>query len=224
MELPKSILSKSQTKIFGPVTYEQNDLTYRIIAKVSYDDQCGNGHNTFAITGEIDLSKHGIWVNDGGGCLHKEIAKHFPELKPLIKWHLCNSDGPSGYIANTVYAAGERDCWGLLKGEFRQHTSRGGQNNGVAGIPSWKLQFPENTERDVYANEKPAPVVLEWQASGMTGKGKERELESARYHAVWPEATDEDLTAPGLEERLQARLPALMAEFKQAVKSLGFVY
>ena len=34
----------------------------------------------------------------------------------------------------------------------------------------------------------------------------------------------EDLTAPGLEERLLARLPALMAEFRAAVESLGFVW
>lgn len=50
------------------------------------------------------------------------------------------------------------------------------------------------------------------------------DLAAARVCAVWPDATDEELTAPGLEDRLMARLPALMAEFKAAVESLGFVY
>jgi hypothetical protein len=32
------------------------------------------------------------------------------------------------------------------------------------------------------------------------------------------------LTAPGLEQRLMDRLPALLAEFKAAVESLGFTF
>jgi hypothetical protein len=56
------------------------------------------------------------------------------------------------------------------------------------------------------------------------GEGKAHELDSARSAAIWPEATNEDLTAPGLKERLEARLPALLAEFRAAVESLGFVY
>jgi hypothetical protein len=55
-------------------------------------------------------------------------------------------------------------------------------------------------------------------------EGKSRELSAARDSAIWPDATDEDLTAPGLEERLKARLPALLAEFRQAVESLGFIW
>ena len=49
-------------------------------------------------------------------------------------------------------------------------------------------------------------------------------LDHARSTAVWPEATDEELTAPGLEMRLQARLPKLMEEFKAAIEQLGFTY
>ena len=42
-------------------------------------------------------------------------------------------------------------------------------------------------------------------------EGKERELDAARRVAIWPEATDEELTAPDLKGRLEARLPALLA-------------
>jgi hypothetical protein len=49
-------------------------------------------------------------------------------------------------------------------------------------------------------------------------------LAHARKCAVWPDATDEDLTAPGLEDRLRARLPRLLEDFKRDVQSLGLVY
>ena len=157
--------------------------------------------------------------------MHDEIAKHFPELAPFIKWHSVSTDYPLHYYQNTVYHAGDRDHWGLRKGEFRQHTSRGKhQNGGVEGVPCWELNRPE--VREVYAHEKPAPVVLEWEPNGITGEGKARELDHARSSAVWPEATDAELMQEpeALKAALLARLPALMAEFKSAVESLGFVY
>ena len=57
-------------------------------------------------------------------------------------------------------------------------------------------------------------------------KGKTREFDSARYHAIWPEATDEQLSLPKeeLEVLLKARLPKLMKDFKAAMEELGFTY
>lgn len=162
-------LVKNQTKRYGPVEYHVDGQRHRITATVRHDDRCGNGHNTFSITGEIDVFSGGKWREEAFGCLHNDISIHFPELAPLIKWHLTSTDGPMHYIANTCYHAGDRDCWGH---------------------------------------------------PGM----KERNLDAARECAVWPEATKEDLTAPGIELRLQARLPALMADFRRAVESLGFTY
>src|SRR5579863_1358841 len=54
----------------------------RITVEVSFDDECKNGHSTFAITGHI--KRDGQRDGDTGGCIHEEIAKHFPELAPLI--------------------------------------------------------------------------------------------------------------------------------------------
>ncbi len=53
---------------------------------------------------------------------------------------------------------------------------------------------------------------------------KEGNLKHARSSAVWPDATDEELTAPGLEDRLKERLPALLEDFKTAVQLIGFEY
>lgn len=223
--LPASVLTKSQLLKFGPIQFREAGQLYRITARIRYDDKCGNSHNTFAIGGEIERAEGGHWREDSGGCIHKEIAQHFPELAKYIKWHLVSSDGPLHYLENTVFHASERDHWGLLKGEFSQHTSRGKfQANGVEGLPQWKLETPESSS--VYAAECPAPIVLKWLPQGITGEGKARELDHARASAVWPDATDAQLClpAPELRQLLRDRLPALMAEFKAAVESLGLIY
>jgi len=131
-----------------------------------HDDECRNGHNTFAIT--ADIYKGGCF--DSGGCLHDEIREHFPELAHLIQWHLCSTDGPLHYIANTAYHAGDLDCW-----------------------------------------NKP---------------GKDRDFDAARHCAIWPEATDDELSlpAPELAAKLRDRLPELLERFRAAVESAGFRY
>lgn len=54
--------------------------------------------------------------------------------------------------------------------------------------------------------------------------GKERELDSARNVAVWPNATDEQLMSEPdvLKGLLEARLPQLMEDFKRDMLELGF--
>lgn len=223
IRIPESKLTKSQKKIFGPVNFTTSyGESVLIKAEVRHDDQCGNGHNTFSITGSMD--------NGVCGCIHEEIAVAFPELAPFIKWHLISTDGPMHMVANTIYHAGNRDHWGLKKGEFRQHTSRGKhQANGVEGVPHWRLEIlgmPK--EREIYATEKPDDMKLEarWVPEGIVGDGKERDFKAARHCAVWPEATDEQLSAEPevLKQMLLDRLPALMEAFKADVEKLGFVY
>lgn len=88
-----------------------------IHATLRFDDECGNGHNSFAITGHgwYDHFKARDW--DFGGCCHAEIAKAFPELAHLIKWHLVDAKRPMHYVANAVYHASDRDSRGYRKGE-----------------------------------------------------------------------------------------------------------
>ena len=64
-----------------------------------FDDECGNGHNTFAITLDSKAQHAGAF----GGCMHDKIAEVWPEYAHLIKWHLCSTEGPLHYVANTVY-------------------------------------------------------------------------------------------------------------------------
>ena len=231
-------MAHSQTRGFR-AEWQGDDGPRVVVASVRYDDQCNNGHNTFAVTGTV-YGRHGskrdggTRTKDGGmlfvescGCVHDDIAAHIPELAGLIKWHLCSSNEPWGYVDNTVYHAGDRDCWGLKAGEFRQHTSRGPtQNGGTPGVNNWVLEVPSRTQRDVYADTCPSPVLIEWKPCGKTGDGKKRELDLARSSAVWPEATDAELVQEpdALRAALSARLPALMADFRTAIESLGFTY
>jgi len=90
-----------------------------INVKIRYDDNCGNGHNSFSITGDIfnsptsELDRY----HEMGGCIHEEIIKYFPKLKKYIKWHLTSSDGPMHYLSNTLYNAGDKDHNGYHKGQ-----------------------------------------------------------------------------------------------------------
>lgn len=224
--MKESILTKSQKKVFTG----GKGLTY-VKATVRYDDQCGNGHNTFSITGEVygvNGSRSDGCVTFNGrtlgmescGCCHEDIAKYIPELAPYIKWHLCGSDMPMHYGANAIYFAGDRDCWGLRKGEKRQ-IRRGGKE------PAWILEADKQLEKYAHGEECPAETAtLRYVPWMHEGEGKEREFDNARSSAIWPDATDEELSVEPeeLKKVLKARLPKLMEEFCQAVESLGFVY
>ena len=105
----ESILTKDQIKKFTKV-YRENGNTYRITAIVRHDDNCGNGYNTFSITGDIyRKANNGRWIGECFGCIHDYISLHFPQLKPFIKFHLCSTNGPLHYIANTIYWAKQKN-------------------------------------------------------------------------------------------------------------------
>ncbi|MCP4485389.1 MAG: hypothetical protein GY823_12645, partial [Flavobacteriaceae bacterium] len=117
MLLKKTYTTKNQ-KIKYAKVIKYDGIDCDILVTVRYDDECSNGHNTFAITG--DIYKKGCRsdkYNYMGGCIHEEIIKHFPELKHLIKWHLVSSDEPMHYLANTLYHARDRTHEGKEIGE-----------------------------------------------------------------------------------------------------------
>jgi hypothetical protein len=86
------------------------------------------------------------------------------------------------------------------------------------GGDMWKLRDA------IEAETPPEPPKLVWKAYGRTGEGKVRALDSARSCAVWPEATDEELMADDIKDRLEARLPKLKEDFKADMVALGFVW
>jgi len=125
MKLPESKLTKNQHVKFSKL-FKENQQEHKIEVDVQYDDECGNGHNSFSITGNIysKTSSHNRWRDEMGSCIHEEIIKQFPDLEPFIKWHLTSSDGPMHYIANTLHHAEDKDCWGKRKGEPSSFSER----------------------------------------------------------------------------------------------------
>jgi hypothetical protein len=266
-----SVISKKQVKSFRADYINEQGENETLIAHVRYDDQCGNGHNTFSITGDIRVKNR--W--DRGGCIHEDIAKRLPDLAKYIKWHLCNSDGPTGYIPNTIYLAGNKDCWGHAPGEPSDYAyavrfadspvshhiphsfwtflkERHGTGDfqvvsiaheetktfGCEATPHYspkytfvgfaeqwyECPFDSKIEADEFCDGMNHYRVDFVTLATAFSKGKERELDAARRVAIWPEATDEELTVPGLKNRLEARLPALIVEFHQAIEELGFIW
>ena len=84
----KSFTKKYPNNDFGP--------NRKITIYIRFNDECKNGHNSFAITGNI--YKPGNRDFDCCGCIHDEIKQHFPEFAKYIPYHLVSSDGPLHYI------------------------------------------------------------------------------------------------------------------------------
>lgn len=77
-----------------------------IIVRIRLNDECGNGHQDFSITG--DIYKANAPKTDKnfliGGCIHEEILKAFPEFKIFVNLHLCDFDGvPMCAVENGFY-------------------------------------------------------------------------------------------------------------------------
>jgi hypothetical protein len=196
IELPASVLTKHQVKTYGPKEYIENRRRYRITARVRWDDHCGNKRNCFVITADIDMQGTYGWQEYAGGMCHEEVAKHFPELAPFLKWHGTYSDGPTYYIENTLYWLGWR-----------------GYADGKPGSPP-NLEHARNT---AVWPELPEDFIAPTLPPGGTYGN------SGEYRKNHSLGLFKQLEEP-IKAALLERLPALMQEFKRDVESLGFTY
>jgi hypothetical protein len=194
--MEKSVIQKRQRKSYSRRMKDGNILTLTL----RYDDECNNGHNTFAITGNIK-TKIGKWL--AGGCLHEEITETFPEFAHLIPFHLCFSNGPIHYIANTVYHAKEISKY---QGKYYFY------------IEGTLIKIVDTFEKSaMYAKYGNNCKFVEY----FNPMAKESNLEYARSSAIWPDATLEQLQD---EKQLLARLPELLETFRQKMLDLGFIW
>ncbi|MCK4500737.1 hypothetical protein KAU11_09565 [Candidatus Babeliales bacterium] len=204
--MKQSKLVKSQSKKLPAIKYTENGNIYSLIISLRYDDNCGNGHNSFAITADI---RSGTRL-DACGCCHDDIIKHAPKYAHLIKWHLCSSDGPMHYIANTVYNADQH-------GPTKCHIKFNDEKNGLSES---SLKYCDIKKGQTIVDSHPDLYSMEIDLS----TAKEADYDAARSSAIWPEATDEMLARPDLKDALDARLPALLSSFADTIELLGFTY
>lgn len=85
--------------------YTEAGETYKLIVEIRLSDPCKNKICDFAITGMgYRKTRNGRWVEEFGGCCHKEILKHFPQFKQFVDLHSCNYLGQPSYpVANGMY-------------------------------------------------------------------------------------------------------------------------
>lgn len=67
----------------------------QLITAKMYLHRIGKQPPYFSMTAEIE--------EDMVGCLHDETVEVWPDLRPLVKWHLCEDGIPMHYVANAVY-------------------------------------------------------------------------------------------------------------------------
>ena len=85
--------------------YSEDGIEYKITVRAEIKSLF-NQTPYFSITAVICEKRRGVFVEYMGGCLHDGIAKHVPEVKKYICWHLVGLDEPMHYILNSLYWAG----------------------------------------------------------------------------------------------------------------------
>lgn len=268
MEPKSQHLAPQTCELVKEVANEGVNHRYTLKARWGVD----NGRHTFSIGIEIERAGAymGHWNKVGSSRSPELMAQLWPEHLRALDYHLVSLSGPLHYIANTVYLAGIRDCFGWEPGEQRKEKETGmplwradtdllfhvmasatppaplelqyepmrvekpmnwGPNKGIPvgepqrdadGLHLWRI--PGTGLPLVRSLTQPKPLVF--QLKPYLGEGKERDLAAARVCAIWPDATDEELSVPEkkLEAALQRRLPKLLWELKAVVESFGMTY
>lgn len=191
--------------------------TFRV--ELRFDDNCKNGHSSFAMTGE-EIDKHGRMVSCG--CMHDTIAGVFPELASLTQWHLCSTDGPMHYIANTLFMASDLDYNGHAKGEANRFEDVAYVGNSPIGIKVKKsfAEFVSEAMRESsfefildkveYRGTSDYKFGPKFSLAGYCDQWHECPFESETEATQWIEA----LTSPGIEVRFE-KIPTSFSEGKQ---------
>ena len=87
-------------------TIDKDNRFVNCVVKVRLNDECKNGHQDFSLTATFwEIGRKRIDKNVlTAGCCHKEILKHFPELKIFSVLHLCDYRGiPMYAVENGFY-------------------------------------------------------------------------------------------------------------------------
>ena len=205
LKLPFSVKTRKQALMFR-ADFMENGQPVTIVATVRHDDECGNGHNTFAVTGtryeryrnpgESTIIHKGtgkmLWCR-ACGRIHDDIAKHMPELAKYIRWHLMGTTCPMHYVANARYWRTPMHNLGRLLRELRERADQ-----------------PIDVDRLV--QEAKQEII---------------NLKSTIIFGALPDDEQHDpatMEEADLVEWLVNRLPALMLAFKTDVMELGLTY
>lgn len=88
------------------VYYVEHDMELRTRLCYGYHYIEGNTDAYVSVTHDTyRKTQRGNWVDDSGGISSTDlVAEHFPDLLPLVRWHLSGvTTGPMHYIANALH-------------------------------------------------------------------------------------------------------------------------
>lgn len=98
--------TKTSNRLHYTATKTIKNGKHTLTAKVLLGDDCQNGHIDFSVTGEIyeaGKSRSDRYLVSCG-AIGDTVAKHFPDLAPFCRLHLCDFDGvPMHGVANMFY-------------------------------------------------------------------------------------------------------------------------
>ena len=188
-----------------------NDLRHSILAhdeegnpiyiKIRLNDECKNGHQDFAITGDIyqkgksKIDKYYIT----GGCIHEEITKARPDLKIFANLHLCDYEGIPMYAVengffNLVNGFNNTpsDC-ATFKAKFCEYYRITPEQFDVLKTSKNQLQYALNLQRlnilQQWKEEANAAIKI---LEGMTGKTFVPDSVKSQFHAPTPRQLREE--------------------------------
>lgn len=102
-----STIEKKQSK---SICWNRSTVKHRFVVEYGMVYIPGNSQPYFSITASEEYKTRYGWKTYACGCMHDEIAKKFPRLQELIRYHLCGQDGlPMHYVANAKYWAQKGD-------------------------------------------------------------------------------------------------------------------
>ena len=216
-------LKFSTSKIIGG---EDMTVTIRL------NDDCGNGHQDFSITG--DIYKANAPKSDKnhlmGGCIHDEILKAFPEFKIFIDLHLCDFDGvPMHAVENGFYFLSEG--FSKTKPEDKNFPTEYCEYYRIS-LDQFKVLSQSKNKLQYALNLQNLGILAQWKEEakkaieileGLTGNKFLNDSKKSQYHApTEAEILEEEekiligyYTPEAEQERAEAKAKAIFSKLEE---------
>lgn len=198
--------------IRGPEQYTEGDNVYEIRALGGLHKIGSNQRPYFSLTGLVRRIERDVigprWVDDGGGTMHEELIKRWPELAVLARMHLADDEGVPMYaVENGWY-------WlqGYLSGQAVgvDHGYHGANSRSSPRTPSDCLKVFADLERISY-----------FDADLVAAQVKDQILANTTHYQRAYHKAAVSIGRRALEKWVDEQKPRWKAEAEKAVKDFG---